>query len=971
MAAVLGLLVMPIAAGLGAGGGRSSPSGPDVTADGFFEDFNYSTPEEMALAGWNLSGLPVLVGGSTVMLDDDGTDASQLVWNGALDFEDYAIEVRERWIGRSGGTIRMASVNGAGGAAWGMVADGQAGNFAFDDNGTLFHYGSYHPQLDAWHVLRMVKSGNSFSFYLDDVLIFKHLSAGAHMGITEIWIRGGALSGNEMDWLRMTRIAPRPRVESVGISVGKAIYAPGETVNIGLKANAMHLDAYSPDWNRTIPGDSYESAKTATDGEFLYVIGTGNTTGSNSSAMLMKYDGDGNELWNRSWGGAQQDIPLDVMVNDGVVYVVGNMGDGIYPDPMFLLAYNASGAELWNRTWGGAAMDWAQGMVAVNGTLYITGWTTSFGAGGVDAFVVGFNMSSRTFGQNWTWGDWGDDFGYGITCMNGSLYVCVYSSNSAGNAGIVKFDMDGNEIWNETWGLGGAASSIATDGSSVFVAGSMRDGGSHAAFLRAYSGGRQLLMEKRFGEQAYDDIFWGIRVQNGVAYCIGSTQSYSGDHSWNACLVGYDTGFGNETMNISFGGPDEDRGSGIAVDSDWSIYCSGGSFDNSSGRWEMFLAKYSDMPKMAGMPIRFDVLDPAGLPYHYLEDSTGSGGEGADSFMLPEDVPEGIYNCTVTVNDSGVLRQANASFEVRWPWSGVLELASSLEARSYLPGETVRVSSYAGYEYPPALGKRPAPGMELRGDLLDTNMTAVTGSAGRTNDTGWAGFVFDIPANASEGIHTVEVRGFEGLNRTVRFNVILPEKQVPTKRGGPAEIPLVPILGTAAIGLVAVALAIGATETGRFGFFVSVAPLYTRIRRDKALSHRVRHLIIGYLADNPGQHYNGLKKALKLSNSVMVYHLSVLEREGFIKSQRDGTLKRFYPISVKTPETRKRTPTEIDSDIVAAIEKRPGMTQKELVKHLVLSNDIVKNHLRNLLRDDQIVARKKGKARVFFLPGKG
>jgi predicted transcriptional regulator len=123
--------------------------------------------------------------------------------------------------------------------------------------------------------------------------------------------------------------------------------------------------------------------------------------------------------------------------------------------------------------------------------------------------------------------------------------------------------------------------------------------------------------------------------------------------------------------------------------------------------------------------------------------------------------------------------------------------------------------------------------------------------------------------------------------------------------------------------------------------------------------------------DNPGQHYNGLKKALRLSNSVMVYHLSVLEREGFIKSQRDGTMKRFYPISVKTPETRKRTPKEIDSDILATIEKRPGMTQKELVKHLVLSNDIVKNHLRNLLRNDRIVARKKGKARVFFLAGKG
>jgi DNA-binding MarR family transcriptional regulator len=602
--------------------------------------------------------------------------------------------------------------------------------------------------------------------------------------------------------------------------------------------------------------------------------------------------------------------------------------------------------------------------------LYITGWTTSFGAGGVDAFVVGFNLSNRTFGRNWTWGGWGDDFGYGITCMNGSLYVCVYSSSSAGEAGIVKFDMDGKELWNETWGLGGAANSIATDGSSVFVAGSMRDGGSHAAFLRAYSGDRRLLMEKKFGETAYDDIFWGIRVQNGVAYCTGSTQSYSEGHSWNACILGYDTGNGNETLNISFGGPEEDQGNGIAVDNVSSVYCSGGSFDNSSGRWEMFLAKYSDMPKIKGMPIRFDVEDPSGLPYHYLEDRTGSGGEGADSFMLPADAPEGVYNCTVTVNDSGVLWHANATFEIRWSWSPVLELASSIEARSYLPGERLVVSAYAGYEYPPAKANRTAPGKKLGFEVLSPNMTAVMGSMNDTDERGWTDWGFAIPGNCSEGIHTVQVRGFEGLNRTVQFNVLLPVKQGPAKGGGTAAIPLVPIVGTAAIGLAAVALAIGGTQTGKFGFFAGLAPLYTRIRRDKALSHRVRHQIIGYLVDNPGQHYNGLKKALKLSNSVMVYHLGVLEREGFVKSQRDGTMRRFYPMFVEVPAARNRTPAETDADILAAVEKCPGLTQKELVKRLVLGNDIVKYHLRKLVREDRIVAERKGRARVFFVAGR-
>jgi hypothetical protein len=39
-----------------------------------------------------------------------------------------------------------------------------------------------------------------------------------------------------------------------------------------------------------------------------------------------------------------------------------------------------------------------------------------------------------------------------------------------------------------------------------------------------------------------------------------------------------------------------------------------------------------------------------------------------------------------------------------------------------------------------------------------------------------------------------------------------------------------------------------------------------------------------------------------------------------------------------------------------------------LVKQLILSNDVVKNHLRKLLRENRIISLKKGKARAFFPP---
>jgi hypothetical protein len=46
------------------------------------------------------------------------------------------------------------------------------------------------------------------------------------------------------------------------------------------------------------------------------------------------------------------------------------------------------------------------------------------------------------------------------------------------------------------------------------------------------------------------------------------------------------------------------------------------------------------------------------------------------------------------------------------------------------------------------------------------------------------------------------------------------------------------------------------------------------------------------------------------------------------------------------------------------------MTQKELVDRLVISDNVVGNHLRKLVRESRITSTKNGKTRVYFPPGK-
>jgi len=243
-------------------------------------------------------------------------------------------------------------------------------------------------------------------------------------------------------------------------------------------------------------------------------------------------------------------------------------------------------------------------------------------------------------------------------------------------------------------------------------------------------------------------------------------------------------------------------------------------------------------------------------------------------------------------------------------------------------------------------------------------------STNLTDGNGTAIFSFRFPKNASAGLYRLYA------SCLAESGGLFAESSIEVRaRGGNVANPIpvvVPITATAvAVGLFAAGLAIGGTEIGMFGLFVLFAPLFTRLNKDQALDNRIRYQILGYLTENPGQHYSAVKKALNLNNGGAVYHILVLEREGFIRSQRDGILKRFYPAEVKAPEKHKRTPEELVGEILAGIEKKPGITQKELVERLVISDEVIGYHLRKLVRDTRIISWKKGRTRIYYPVKKG
>ncbi|KYK26862.1 MAG: hypothetical protein AYK23_02500 [Candidatus Proteinoplasmatales archaeon SG8-5] len=168
-------------------------------------------------------------------------------------------------------------------------------------------------------------------------------------------------------------------------------------------------------------------------------------------------------------------------------------------------------------------------------------------------------------------------------------------------------------------------------------------------------------------------------------------------------------------------------------------------------------------------------------------------------------------------------------------------------------------------------------------------------------------------------------------------------------------------------GLLAIA-ALGATEFGKYGLIKLIfVPLYSRVKKENVLDHFVRGQIYGYIMSHPGEHYNGIKEALKVNNGTLSHHLRTLEMQGYLKSHRDGTYKRFYPVGTKVPRSKGIQMSDLQIEIVDAIRQVPGITQKEIARRESITQQSVSYNLRILVRLGVLQCARDGVRKKYFI----
>jgi predicted transcriptional regulator len=203
-----------------------------------------------------------------------------------------------------------------------------------------------------------------------------------------------------------------------------------------------------------------------------------------------------------------------------------------------------------------------------------------------------------------------------------------------------------------------------------------------------------------------------------------------------------------------------------------------------------------------------------------------------------------------------------------------------------------------------------------------------------------------------KGTHTVrlEVRDSAG-------NMALDLADVKVLKG-PEEFPYLPLLAAAFVGIAFAGIA--NTEAGKYWFLkFLILPLYVKLSKKDVLDHFIRGQIYGYLVVHPGDNYTTIKRNLDLTNGTLTYHLDVLEREGYIKSQLRGTRRFYYPKEAKMPDNGTGFPA-IKEDIIMRVEETPGITVSDLASLVGVSRQLTNYHLRALIREGYVQVERRG-----------
>ncbi|MFO7651578.1 MAG: hypothetical protein R6X13_09605 [bacterium] len=287
------------------------------------------------------------------------------------------------------------------------------------------------------------------------------------------------------------------------------------------------------------------------DGGYVAAGMSGVDTLVGTQAILLRTDATGETLWTRLYGGSDgEEARVVRQTADGGFIIAGYSGHvGAGRIDCYFVRTGASGDTLWTRVVGGVETDFCMALEpTADGGFIAAGYTNSFGAGDRDAYVVKFAANGDTAWTRTCGGSGGDEARSVQQTADGGFIVAGWTTSYGAGASdvyLVKLDPAGNVLWEKTVG-----------GSSYDACNSVRqtsDGGYIlTGYTESFGAARMdLLLVKTdaVGDTLWVRVYGGRDLEGGEAVrqtadggyvVVGSTAS-EGAGSYDVWLIKTDS----------------------------------------------------------------------------------------------------------------------------------------------------------------------------------------------------------------------------------------------------------------------------------------------------------------------------------------------------------------------------------------------------------------------------------------------
>jgi hypothetical protein len=222
---------------------------------------------------------------------------------------------------------------------------------------------------------------------------------------------------------------------------------------------------------------AYSMQQTADNGYILsgYTLNFG---AGEHDAFLMKTDTGGNIVWQIGYGGSDTDIVYSVIqTTDGGYMMAGyTKSFGAGQEDVYAVRVHANGTLAWAKAYGSIGSDFGKAVQqTADGGFVIAGYTTGFGAGAKDVYVIKIDSSgavewSQTFGGSQ------NDEGMSVQSTADGGYIATGYTESFGSGQqdvyLIKLDSTGASGCNENTAATLVNSTSTQLSSGTFVASS-------------------------------------------------------------------------------------------------------------------------------------------------------------------------------------------------------------------------------------------------------------------------------------------------------------------------------------------------------------------------------------------------------------------------------------------------------------------------------------------------------------------